>query len=239
LYVRRAAARGSLVVGALLVLALLGGSSLVLWTQASIASSLQRNWRGSYDLLVLPATGSGAVLNEGYVEPNFAAYSKGGISVAQWRRIRSLPGVSVAAPVAFLGQLQSPAYDVTLSWQGQPRQPLFCGRRPKALRAQVPGTCQYRRPVADNRGGQGPVRAGLPGSQESVRGAGGFGHKLLHLLYWNERGRAGLRREWCGRSPDRFRDGCGRSEVGDGADEGIRFVPPAATTLRTAGADPQ
>jgi hypothetical protein len=133
LYWRRAAARGSLVVAFLLVLALLGGSSLVLWTRASIASTLQHNWRGSYDLLVLPASGSGAVLNGGYVEPNFAAYSRGGISLAQWRRIRALPGVAVAAPVAFLGQLQSPAYDVTLSWQGQAGHPLFCGRRPKAF----------------------------------------------------------------------------------------------------------
>lgn len=66
------------------------------------------NWRGAYDILVRPP-GQRLELEttNGLVEPNFLGFGgQGGISLDQLGRIRSLPEVELAAPVAIVGLIR-------------------------------------------------------------------------------------------------------------------------------------
>ena len=91
---------------------LVAATSFVLLTSAARTSSarvhgrLTENFRSAYDLLVRPA---GSLLpmerREGLVRDNFLSGLYGGISFAQYRTIASVPGVSVAAPIANIGQV--------------------------------------------------------------------------------------------------------------------------------------
>lgn len=111
---RRRAPSGA---AALLALCIVIGAAASSASVASIESAVAANWRGSYDLLV---SGSddlvGATASTGgLVEQNFIALaSKSGVSTNQLTSIREIPGVEVAAPVAFIGQLQSPSYGLVL-----------------------------------------------------------------------------------------------------------------------------
>lgn len=86
--------------------------SFVLLTSAistgrlTVQGTVNRNFRGAYDILVRPA-GSKTPLetSQGLVRPNFLSGSFGGISLAQYQIIRTLQGVAVAAPVAMVGYL--------------------------------------------------------------------------------------------------------------------------------------
>jgi putative ABC transport system permease protein len=78
-------------------------------TQTTVAVGNQiigQNWRASYDLVVLPPQAKvpsqytlPADLLEGY---------DGGISMQQYQQIKNLPGIEVAAPIAFVGYVQMP-----------------------------------------------------------------------------------------------------------------------------------
>lgn len=60
--------------------------------------------RGAYDILVRPAGArTDLETHSGLVRPNFLSGQYGGISMAQYERIRQIPGVSVAAPIAMIG----------------------------------------------------------------------------------------------------------------------------------------
>ncbi|MDA8344400.1 MAG: hypothetical protein M0Z66_02830 [Thermaerobacter sp.] len=63
---------------------------------------LKAHWSTPYDLVVLPK-GTKAVLGS-LADPNALDEGTGGITVAQWKKIERLPGVSVAAPLAPVGQ---------------------------------------------------------------------------------------------------------------------------------------
>lgn len=95
---------------------LLAACALILLSATTQTTVLQanriisRNWRSTYDMVVLPPQAnvpSGkavpADLLEGY---------GGGISVQQYQQIKQLPGVDVAAPIAFIGYVQMPEPDV-------------------------------------------------------------------------------------------------------------------------------
>jgi putative ABC transport system permease protein len=67
-------------------------------------------FRGDYDILVRPRGSRGAFERRtGQVQPNFLSGIFGGISLAQWRTIRELPGVDVAAPIANVGYVLATA----------------------------------------------------------------------------------------------------------------------------------
>ncbi len=78
-------------------------------TQTTVIQARQiinKNWRPSYDLVVLP---SQAKLPSGQTVPaDFLEGYNGGISVQQYEQIKSLPDIAVAAPIAFLGYALSP-----------------------------------------------------------------------------------------------------------------------------------
>jgi putative ABC transport system permease protein len=73
-------------------------------SQLSLTSTVKRNFRAAYDILVRP---HGAVTaferRRRLVDPGFLSGLFGGITLAQYREISRLPGVSLAAPVANVG----------------------------------------------------------------------------------------------------------------------------------------
>ena len=67
---------------------------------------LRNNARAAYDILVRPAGSRSAIEQQrGLVQDNFQSGLFGGITMAQYRTIRGLPSVQVAAPVANLGYM--------------------------------------------------------------------------------------------------------------------------------------
>lgn len=77
---------------------------------ARVDGTVAANWRGSYDLVVLPSGSSQAVPGKRLVQVNYLSASGGGISLAQYRQIAGLPGVGVAAPLAVVGYVLETVY---------------------------------------------------------------------------------------------------------------------------------
>jgi hypothetical protein len=74
-----------------------------------ITGTVNANWRGVYDILVQPGSFSpSGGTTRGLVEANYLATGgRGGISLDQWRAVRALPDVDVAAPIAAVGFVQA------------------------------------------------------------------------------------------------------------------------------------
>ncbi|MGH3260580.1 MAG: hypothetical protein ACRDNS_01155 [Trebonia sp.] len=70
---------------------------------ARITGAVAANWRGPYDLVVLPPGPTQAVPGKHLVQVNYLSAFGGGITLAQYRQIAGLPGVGVAAPLAIVG----------------------------------------------------------------------------------------------------------------------------------------
>ena len=90
----------ALIAAATVLTGSLGGEAL-----ARVERTVQDQWRPVYDLVVVPA-GTDVVRDVGgeqVIQANFMASLPNGISLDQWRTIKDLPGVDVAAPVANLG----------------------------------------------------------------------------------------------------------------------------------------
>lgn len=90
-----------------------------------IEAEIDANWRGAYDILVRPA---GARLDlertNGLVEPNFVALAgQGGISAAQVATIRAIPGVEIAAPIAWVGFVTNRVASPTIEIPKVPAKP--------------------------------------------------------------------------------------------------------------------
>jgi len=83
---------------------------------ATIKGVVQANWRGAYDLLVLPAGPVRTGPQRRLVQVNYLSAAYGGITLSQYSRITHLAGVGVAAPLAIAGYLLETAYvPVTLT----------------------------------------------------------------------------------------------------------------------------
>ncbi|WP_128380523.1 FtsX-like permease family protein [Streptomyces cavernae] len=81
-------------------------TSTVTTSQARTTGIVEDSARSAYDILVRPPGTQTEVERErGLVEPNFLSGIFGGISLDQYRRIKSLSGVETAAPVANIGYL--------------------------------------------------------------------------------------------------------------------------------------
>jgi putative ABC transport system permease protein len=70
---------------------------------ARINGVVGQNWRGTYDLLVLPKGSRQAKAGDHLVEVNYLSTATGGITLAQSSTIAHLPGVGVAAPLEIVG----------------------------------------------------------------------------------------------------------------------------------------
>jgi hypothetical protein len=77
---------------------------------ARINGVVDQNWRGVYDLLVLPAGSSPANSRGHLVQVNYLSTSTGGITIAQDSQMENLPGVGVAAPLEIVGYVLETAY---------------------------------------------------------------------------------------------------------------------------------
>jgi putative ABC transport system permease protein len=75
-----------------------------------VRGTVAKSFRGDYDVLVRPRGSRSAFERRtGQVQPNFLSGIFGGISLAQWRVIRAVPGVEVAAPIANIGYVLATA----------------------------------------------------------------------------------------------------------------------------------
>ncbi|MFF7335022.1 FtsX-like permease family protein [Streptomyces sp. NPDC008150] len=75
-------------------------------SQATTVGTVRKNARSAYDVLVRPPDAQTDVERQsGLVAPNFLSGTFGGITMDQYRRIRGMGGVDVAAPVANIGYL--------------------------------------------------------------------------------------------------------------------------------------
>lgn len=98
-----------LIVGALIVsagLTYLVGLSEV--NKSTVVDELQQRWSASYDIVVRPQ-GSRTITEEvNLLEPNYLSGLNGGISLAQYEKIKAIPEIEVAAPIAMIGSADYP-----------------------------------------------------------------------------------------------------------------------------------
>jgi hypothetical protein len=90
-------------------------------TQTTVVRANQiinQNWRPSYDLVVLPPQAH--IPSTGIIPNDFLEGYDGGISLEQYQQIKNLPGIAVAAPIAFVGYVQMPVPRVVFSTQALP-----------------------------------------------------------------------------------------------------------------------
>jgi putative ABC transport system permease protein len=108
LMLRRQPGKSALVSGGFL----LAACALILLsatTQTTLVRGNQiisQNWRPTYDLVVLPPQAK--IPADPRVPSDLLAGYGGGISVQQYKQIKSLPGIEVAAPIAYVGNIQMP-----------------------------------------------------------------------------------------------------------------------------------
>ncbi|MGW2047347.1 FtsX-like permease family protein [Streptomyces sp. NPDC001858] len=81
-------------------------TSTVTTSQAHTTGLVEDSARSAYDILVRPpGTGTDIEKEQGLVEANFLSGIFGGITLAQYERVKSFAGVETAAPVANVGYL--------------------------------------------------------------------------------------------------------------------------------------
>src|ERR1035437_6408487 len=95
---------------------------------AQVTGTVQRNLRPAYDILVRPK-GSETALekSQDLVRDNYLSGIFGGITMAQYQKIKKIPGVEIAAPIAMIGYvLETVAIpiDVTAALTDAPAQVL-------------------------------------------------------------------------------------------------------------------
>ena len=79
---------------------------------------ISQNWRPTYDLVVLPPQAK-VPANPSVPSDLLAGYG-GGISVQQYEEIKNLPGIEVAAPIAYVGYIHMPAPAIYFSDHSYP-----------------------------------------------------------------------------------------------------------------------
>lgn len=73
-------------------------------TEIRVRGSVESNYRTAYDILVRPrASATSLERSQGLVRNNYLSGLFGGVTLKQWREIKAIAGVEVAAPVANIG----------------------------------------------------------------------------------------------------------------------------------------
>ncbi|MBB3907735.1 ABC transporter permease [Anoxybacillus rupiensis] len=89
--------------------------------KSTVDSSIEKYGRGTYDLLVRPASSRTQVEKTlGVVEENYIGDGKGGFSIAEWKRIKADPLIEAAAPVASLGYFRGKQFSLELPFLENP-----------------------------------------------------------------------------------------------------------------------
>ena len=81
----------------LLALSVLSVAGVQSAAAATLQSTLDANWRGAYDILVIPKTSTASIGR--LVSPNGLPLGAGGMSLADVEMVRKVAGVGVAAPI--------------------------------------------------------------------------------------------------------------------------------------------
>ena len=78
-------------------------------SRLAVTDAVRRDTRAAYDILVR-ASGSRTPLEatRGAVRPNYLSGEFGGVTLDQYERVRTVPGIDVAAPIAMLGYATTP-----------------------------------------------------------------------------------------------------------------------------------
>jgi putative ABC transport system permease protein len=86
-------------------------------TTATLNGDIGQAWRTPFDLLVRPPGSSERLeRTDGLVRPNYVSGIHGGMTMAQLAKIRAVPGVTLAAPLASVGAVNWPsAFQLRLS----------------------------------------------------------------------------------------------------------------------------
>jgi putative ABC transport system permease protein len=71
--------------------------------EADVRGVVGANWRGEYDLLVLPRTSAQTIPGKHLVQVNYLSTATSGITMGQYATVAHLPGVQVAAPLEIVG----------------------------------------------------------------------------------------------------------------------------------------
>jgi putative ABC transport system permease protein len=79
---------------------------------------ISQNWRPTYDLVALPPQAK--IPADPRVPSDLLAGYGGGISVQQYEQIKNLPGIEVAAPIAYVGNIQMPTPSLYFKLPGFP-----------------------------------------------------------------------------------------------------------------------
>ena len=79
---------------------------------------ISQNWRPTYDLVVLPPQAK--IPADPRVPSDLLAGYGGGISFKQYEQIKNLPGIDVAAPIAYIGYVQMPVPAIYFSDHSYP-----------------------------------------------------------------------------------------------------------------------
>ena len=91
---------------------LLAACALILLSATTQTNVVQANqiisqsWRSSYDLVVLPSQAH--LPSKSIIPGDLLEGYDGGISMQQYQQIKNLPGIAVAAPIAYIGYVQMP-----------------------------------------------------------------------------------------------------------------------------------
>ncbi len=79
-------------------------TATVATSQVRVEGTVSQNFRNAYDILVRPPKSRDQLeASEGLVRQNYLSGIYGGISLEQYRAIKVMPGVDVAAPIAMIG----------------------------------------------------------------------------------------------------------------------------------------
>ncbi len=68
--------------------------------------AISQNWRPTYDLVVVPS--QTAIAGQQTVPSDVLSGYNGGISMTQYEQIKTLPGIAIAAPIAYIGYFNLP-----------------------------------------------------------------------------------------------------------------------------------
>lgn len=87
-----------------------GLSYLIGITQANngtVVDELQKRWESSYHLVVRPEGSRSVTEDLNLLEPNYLSGMDGGITLDQYEKIKAMPYVEIAAPIAMMGSIRT------------------------------------------------------------------------------------------------------------------------------------
>lgn len=93
-----------MMIGALLIS---GGLSTLIGlsetNKGTVINSLQKKWTASYDIVVRPKGAKSITEKDNLFDPNYLSGITGGISLEDYKKIKNIPDIEIAAPISMIG----------------------------------------------------------------------------------------------------------------------------------------